>query len=49
MNKEFIIGRLIELEHYLERKWQGISDHFVERLLARAEYERLSNQLKKYD
>jgi len=49
MNKEYIKARLIELENYLERKWQGISDHFVERLLARAEYDRLNNQLKKYE
>ena len=49
MNKEYIKARMIELENYLNRKWHGLSDHFVERLLAKAEYDRLNNQLKKYD
>jgi hypothetical protein len=46
MNKEFIKARLIELESYLNKNWQGLSDHFVERLCARAEYESLITNLK---
>lgn len=49
MTQEYIKSRMLEIENYLNKKWQGLSDHFVERLLARAEYDRLNNQLKKYD
>lgn len=44
MNKEFIKSRLLEIQNYLDRKWNGLSDHFVERLLARAEYDKLIKQ-----
>lgn len=46
MNKEYIKSRLIELENYLNRNWQGLSDNFVERLCAKAEYDRLIINLK---
>ena len=41
MNKEYIKARLIELEKYLNKNWQGLGDNFVERLCAVAEYNRL--------
>ena len=46
MNKEYIKSRLIEIENYLNKNWQGLSDHFVERLCAKAEYDRLITSLK---
>jgi hypothetical protein len=46
VNKEFIKARLIELENYLNKNWQGLSDHFVERLCAKAEYDKLSKDLQ---
>lgn len=46
MNKEFIKARLIVLENFLNRNWKGLTDNFVERLLARAEYDRLLKELK---
>lgn len=41
-----IKARLIELENYLNQNWQGLSDNFVERLCARAEYDKLLKELK---
>lgn len=46
MSQEYIKARLIEIENYLNKNWQGISDNFVERLCARAEYDRLLINLK---
>lgn len=48
MNEQTIKHRIIEIDKYLNRNWNGISDHFVERLLARAEYDKLTKELK-YD
>ncbi len=45
ITKEYIISRLIEIEHYLDKNWKGLSDNFVERLLAKIEYEKLTKQL----
>lgn len=44
MNKQYIKVRLIALENYLNQNWKGLSDHFIERLLARAEYDNLIKQ-----
>jgi hypothetical protein len=44
-NKEYIKVRLIELENYLNRNWKGLSDNFVERMIARAEYDKLAKEL----
>ena len=44
MNKEYIKSRLIVLENYLNQNWNGLSDHFTERLIARAEYDKLIKQ-----
>lgn len=46
MEKAIIKNRLIEIQNYLNRNWQGLSDHFVERLIARTEYDKLTKQLK---
>jgi hypothetical protein len=46
MSKEYIKARLIEIENYLNKNWQGLSDNFVERLCARAEYDKLLINLK---
>lgn len=45
MNKQYIKVRLIALENYLNQNWNGLSDHFTERLIARAEYDKLIKQL----
>lgn len=45
MTQEYIKSRLIELENYLNKNWQGLSHNFVERLLAKAEYDRLTKNL----
>jgi hypothetical protein len=45
MTKEYIKARLIALENYLNQNWQGLSDHFVERMIARAEYDKLAKEL----
>lgn len=45
-NKEYIKARLIEIENYLNKNWNGLSDHFTERLIARAEYDKL---IKEYN
>lgn len=45
MNKKDIRDRLAEIERYLNKRWKGMSDHFTERLLARAEYDKLLKQL----
>lgn len=46
MNKEYLKLRLRALEYYLNQNWASLSDHFVERLLARAEYDKLLLKLK---
>ena len=43
MNKEYIKARLIELENYLNKNWHPF-DNFVERICARAEYEKLTKE-----
>lgn len=45
VNKEYLKARLIELENYLNGHWQGLTDHFVERLCAKAEYEKLTKEI----
>lgn len=47
MTQEYIKARLIEIERYLNKKWKGLSDNFVERLLAKAEYDKLISKLNK--
>lgn len=46
MNQQTIKARLIEIENYLDRPWKSLSDNFIDRLLARAEYDRLTKELK---
>lgn len=45
MTKEYIKFRLLALENYLNQNWKGLSDHFVERICARAEYDKLTKEL----
>ncbi len=45
MNTQNIKERLFQLENYLNKKWNGISDNFIDRLLAKIEYEKLLKQL----
>lgn len=47
MNKEYIRFRLRALDNYLNQNWKGLSDHFVERLLAISEHYRLLKELNK--
>ncbi len=44
IRKEYIKSRLIELENYLNQNWIPFSN-FVERLCARAEYDKLTKEL----
>ena len=41
MINETLDYKLSELKSYLNRNWKGLSDHFVDRLIAKAEYDRL--------
>lgn len=44
-SKEQIEARMLQIQNYLNRKWVNISDNFVERLIAVAEYDKLKNKL----
>ncbi len=46
MDEEEIKTRLADLENYLNQRWQGLSDNFIDRLLAKIEHEKLSAKLK---
>lgn len=46
MNEETLKARLADIKKYLNQKWYGMSDHFVERLVLRAEYSKLLKRLK---
>lgn len=45
-DKETIKARLIQIQNYLDRNWNGLSDNFVERLLAIGEYDKLTKELQ---
>lgn len=47
MEQEVLKQRLIDIKNYLDKDWQGMGDHFVERLIAKTEYEKLIINLKK--